>query len=210
MRSDSDSSRIDMLPVVTLVLWSTCAAVWLIDHFVSAAPPLPPTPSTKPTEATFVDVSLTDSSPAPVAQLVPMAPDAPSLPPLPAVVPMNRAIAFAVPTPGPVRLVPRSQAIVQPRTDGQTYRQIFFGRGEGNQPKPNYPYEAQEAGQTGTVVVEFTVGTDGSVASAHVSTPCPWPLLNQAAERSIHETWTYPPGPIRHYRVNIVYAQKPY
>jgi protein TonB len=219
--SNADSGRIDLLPVVTLVLWLMCLFVWLIDRFITSAPPAVPSPATKPTDVALVDVSLTDSSASlmQTSEATPMTPDTPSpilpaMPPLPAVTPISPAIAFAVPVEGPVRIVNAARAVVQkqpagPHNTGPVYTQIYYGKGEGRQPRPDYPIECQVAGQTGTVVVEFVVGQDGSVTSANVSKPSQWPLLNQAAERSIRETWTYPPGPIRHYRVNIVYAPKP-
>jgi TonB family protein len=222
--SNADSGRIDLLPVVTLVLWLMCLLVGLIDHFITSTPPAAPPPATKPTEAALVDVSLNDSSAslAQSSEATPMtldtpAPILPAMPPLPAVTPVSPAIAFAVPVEGPVRIVAAAQAVVQPRprqpaapqNTGPVYTQIYYGKGEGNQPKPEYPYECQIAGQTGTVVVEFVVAQDGTIASATVAKPCQWPLLNQAAERSIRENWTYSSGPVRHYRINIVYAQKP-
>jgi len=222
--SNARNSRIDLLPVVTLVLWLLCVLVWLINRCITSAPPAAAPAATKPTDVALVDVSLTDASPAveQTSEAVPSAPAAPqpvlpAMPPLPAVTPMSPAIAFAVPVEGPVRIVAAAQAVVRPKPaapahpqiSGPVYTQIYYGKGEGNQPKPDYPYECQSAGQTGTVVVEFVVGDDGSVTSATVAKPCEWPLLNQAAERSIRDNWTYPPGPIRHYRVNIVYAPKP-
>lgn len=63
----------------------------------------------------------------------------------------------------------------------------------GRMPAPVYPAEARRKGQTGTVVVEFTVDSGGRVTYANASRPSPWPLLNQEAVRTVL-TWRFPPG----------------
>lgn len=63
----------------------------------------------------------------------------------------------------------------------------------GRMPAPTYPASAKRAGQTGSVMVEFTIGTDGRVLSAHAKSPCPWPSLNEAAVRAVRR-WKFPPG----------------
>ena len=82
---------------------------------------------------------------------------------------------------------------------------LVFGRGEGKQPKPEYPLEAKLAHQQGTVVVEFTVGEDGRVQNAKVIESCPFPLLNQSAVRTVREQWRFRPGPARTLQVPIEY-----
>ncbi len=59
----------------------------------------------------------------------------------------------AAPTPAP--------AAARPAAPSTELRPI-------SQPGPKYPPAAQRAGATGTVQVEFTVGTDGNIASARV------------------------------------------
>lgn len=61
----------------------------------------------------------------------------------------------------------------------------------GRMPPPSYPGEARRKGQTGTVLVEFVVGADGRVVSAHAKRPSPWPLLNNAAVRAVRR-WRFP------------------
>ncbi|NJM38364.1 MAG: energy transducer TonB, partial [Akkermansiaceae bacterium] len=51
----------------------------------------------------------------------------------------------------------------------------------GRMPAPSYPSEAKRKGQSGTIVVEFVVGENGSVISAYAKSPSPWPILNQQA-----------------------------
>ena len=87
----------------------------------------------------------------------------------------------------------------------RVYRKVTFGTGEGDQPKPEYPPEADEAGQQGTVAVRYVVGIDGAVKSAEIAQASPWPLLNQAALRAIRQAWHYPPGLVRYLEVRIVF-----
>lgn len=63
----------------------------------------------------------------------------------------------------------------------------------GRMPAPSYPPEARRRGQTGTVVVQFTVDSSGRVTFANASRPSQWPLLNQEAVRTVL-TWRFPPG----------------
>jgi len=63
----------------------------------------------------------------------------------------------------------------------------------GQMPAPTYPAEARNKGQSGTVLVEFMVGTDGRVISAYPKDPSPWPLLNNEAVRTVRR-WKFPPG----------------
>ena len=63
----------------------------------------------------------------------------------------------------------------------------------GRMPSPSYPAEARRKGQTGTVVVQFTVDSSGRVTYANAISPSPWPLLNQEAVRTVLR-WRFPPG----------------
>jgi TonB family protein len=121
---------------------------------------------------------------------------------------MTPAIAFAVPVQGPVHVVAKAMTPAPPTVTGPVYQQITYGRGEGAQPPPEYPIESAVAGQTGTVVVRYRVAEDGKVTSTEIAKPCKWPLLNQAAARSIRETWSYPAGPVRYFEIKIIYQNK--
>jgi TonB family protein len=74
----------------------------------------------------------------------------------------------------------------------------------GRMPAPRYPLEARNKGQTGTVLIEFTIDPSGRVSSAHVAAPCPWSLLNQEALRAV-KNWKFPPGSAMTYKKPIVF-----
>jgi protein TonB len=130
----------------------------------------------------------------------------------------NPDIAAPIPVAGPTQIVAAAQAVppaAQPAPQTQpvvsapaasaapAIQQITYGQGEGRQPAPEYPREAQLAHQQGVVVIRFTVDEEGSVVEADATTPCPFPLLNQAALRAVRETWRFPPGAPRAYEVAI-------
>lgn len=75
---------------------------------------------------------------------------------------------------------------------------------KGRMPAPSYPAAARRAGQTGTVIVDFTVDANGSVISATASRPSPWPLLNHEAVRTVRR-WKFPPGGIMKLQRPIVF-----
>lgn len=74
----------------------------------------------------------------------------------------------------------------------------------GHMPAPAYPAAARRGGQTGTVVVEFTVDQNGRVIAAHAVQPSPWPLLNNEAVRTVRR-WKFPPGPVMKLQRPIVF-----
>ena len=77
----------------------------------------------------------------------------------------------------------------------------------GRMPPPSYPSEARAKGQTGTVLVEFVVGENGSVVSAYPKNPSPWPILNEQAVSCVRR-WTFPPGNVTKYVRPIVFKLK--
>ena len=120
------------------------------------------------------------------------------------------AIAFAVPVEGATRVVPFDQAAyrrpVKTRPDCPT---AHVWRGEGQQASPEYPREAIEQHQEGTVVIRLVVGESGLVTSAEAIQPCPWPLLNESAVRTIRHQWRFAPGGVRTYDVPIHFQITP-
>jgi len=74
----------------------------------------------------------------------------------------------------------------------------------GSMPAPSYPAECRRSGQTGTVLVEFTVDTNGRVISAYAKSPSSWPLLNSEAVRTVRR-WKFPPGGVMKLQRPIVF-----
>ena len=63
----------------------------------------------------------------------------------------------------------------------------------GRMPRPTYPAQSRRNNQTGTVVVEFTIGTEGNVVAASIYKSSNWPLLDGEALRTVR-SWRFPPG----------------
>ena len=227
--------------LATLVLWVVCAAVDGVGFIPVRTPASRKPAATQETLAEILHVELTSDplpSQAPLttpldAVPVPAPPAAvqaaPSAPALLAVAEPSPAIAFALPTEGPVRVVsveaasPVSVAasVVQSNVTtngipgvtghregatgvaGPPVQSLNYGHGEGRQPAPHYPPRARTAGQQGTVIVQFTVAPDGRVSSAESRSPGAWPLLQEAALRTVRERWRFRPGGGRAYEVAI-------
>lgn len=75
---------------------------------------------------------------------------------------------------------------------------------KGRMPKPSYPAQAKRSGQTGTVVVEFTVDASGRVISAIAKSSSGWPLLDTEAVRTVRR-WTFPAGGVMKLQRPIVF-----
>ena len=221
-RKTAGESGISTQAVLTLVLWMGCVSVGTLGVLIPYARPVAPAAAVPAVVAQVIEVQLSnnplpDTSQAAAASVA-QPPDL-TVPPLelpqtPALTPVAEAatVQFAVPVAGPVQVVEARQATWQTAavvTDQPTVpvvpqvRQLTFGRGEGRQPAPTYPYQAKRAGQEGTVLVRFVVGPDGRVKSAEAAKPAPWPLLNEAAVRAVRERWRFQPGEVRVYDVSI-------
>jgi protein TonB len=133
----------------------------------------------------------------------------PKAPPLVAVTEPSPAIAFALPVERPARVVEASQAAyaqTAARTNSvapPVVQTLIFGQGEGKQPAPEYPRQAIRQGQEGKITVRFVVGETGKVTDAEVAVRSPWPLLNEAAVRTVRNHWRFRPGSTRAYEVQI-------
>jgi len=111
-----------------------------------------------------------------------------------------------VPVEGATRVVPPDQAAHVPPDQpvrSSAVQQLTFGQGEGRQPSPDYPTQAIQQHQEGTVVVRLIVADNGQVSSAEVTQRCPWPLLNESALRTVRQQWQFPAGRLRVYEVAI-------
>jgi protein TonB len=71
----------------------------------------------------------------------------------------------------------------------------------GRMPPPTYPSFSRRNGQTGTVLVEFTVDASGRVISAYAKSSSNWPLLDNEAVRTVR-SWKFPAG-------GVMIRQKP-
>jgi len=74
----------------------------------------------------------------------------------------------------------------------------------GRMSSPSYPPYSRRNNQTGTVVVEFTVDTNGRVISAYVKKSSSWPLLDNGAVSTVR-SWKFPPGGIMKLQRPIVF-----
>lgn len=172
-----------------------------------AQPPPLFTPATPPQAPQLVAVAA--PSPA-VAFALPI--EAPSR-----IIEIKQA-AFVRPAPQPTTVVakpaPPTTGSGQPSTNSgpatstgtvaaPAVESLTFGHGDGDQPAPDYPLAARRAGQEGTVVVRFSVGTDGRILAAEPSSPSPWGALNREAVRVIRDQWRFKPGPVRLHEVAI-------
>jgi TonB family protein len=212
-RVEKHSAAVGLTPIGTTVVWIGCMAVGWTGLLIPAIHRTAPARQFSPVRVMLIHVDLTrdasapPNAPQPTAEPMPaLAP--PAAPPIPVVAPLSASIAFALPTPGPSRTASPAEAVPsRPNTD-LTPTRIVYGQGEGQQPKPDYPPEAQIARQYGKVLVRFTIGEDGSVTSAEAIQPCPYPLLNQSAVRTIREEWRFEPGPVRVREIIIEFDPK--
>jgi protein TonB len=212
----------ESLAVFTLVVWLTLLLVGALGFVLRYERPQPPMAPEPPIVAQPLQVELApDPLPPPGVEPLPPDPLAPPPPPdalIPpslaqpiAVAQPSPAIAFALPIEGPTRMVEAAQAEYARRPAAVTNaapaapaaQPLTLGEGEGKQPAPEYPRWAVRQGQEGTVLVRLTVGENGRVQSAEAALPSPWPLLNEAALRTVRERWRFRSGPVRVYEVSI-------
>ena len=200
------SDDTSLIPVVTFVTWTVCLAVGFlgfllpysrVHRFVKAPEPVK-------VEKLFVQLgnqtivpTENERQPANGGSSTALPSDEMAPPAIPVAEP-SPAIAFALPVEGATRVVPFDQATyARPSKPVPTVQRLTFGVGEGQQPAPEYPRQALEQHQEGTVVVRFVVGENGLVTSAEVIQACPWPLLNESAVRTIRHQWQLAPGEVR-------------
>ncbi len=175
--------------------------------FAPAAPPQAPqlVPVAQPSPA--VAFALPIEAPARIVELKQATFVRPVVQP---VVPVAAPVAVAQPTARPATAPPAPATA--PAGTGTApvpaVESLTFGQGEGRQPAPGYPLSARRAGQEGTVVVRFSIGTNGEVVAAEASAPSPWSLLNREAVRVVREQWRFKPGPVRLYEVAIRFELK--
>jgi len=204
-RHDDNSATLGLTPVWTAVVWIGCVAVGVTGILVPANPGVRLVKKLVPLQAKLIHVDMAakpwpaatpaHAAAAPAPTPPPVAPAPPPPPAIAAVAAPSATIAFALPTTGPTRIVSADQAV--PTGSASNIERITYGVGEGQQPKPEYPLEAALAREGGTVRVRYTIGEDGSVVAAEAIKPCPYPVINESAVRTVREEWRFPPGQIR-------------
>jgi TonB family protein len=222
MRADNQTDSIRSLAqVLTLVLWGGCVLVGTLGFVLPYARPHAPTPTHEPVLVEKLMVELTNESPPQTAQ--PLSPLAEPPPPAalaqtqistPVAVAEPSAVVFALPVEGPTITVAAAQAahsspaaVATSRTAGlPTPQALVFGQGEGRQPAPEYPARSAKLGQEGVVGIRLTVDANGRVIDTIVANACAWPLLNDAAERTVRHRWRFSRGALRVYEVAIHFA----
>jgi protein TonB len=211
-----------LVSVLTLVLWMGCLTVGVAGMRLAYPRPRPPAAEPAPVRATMIQVQVRKQTLAPPAQ-EPAAPNASAIAPVPLPTPAPLPELAPDVSPPPMREVaelnpfvervpatPAPRAIVstpttQPVDNAPVVQTLTLGVGEGSQPMPEYPREAQIARQEGTVIVRFSVDGEGGLENVLASSPCPFPILNQAAIRAVRDTWRFAPGPPRLYEVSITF-----
>lgn len=224
--ADSESaSSPGVTQLLTLVLWSGCVIVGALGFFLSyTRPHAPAIQEPAPVVVEKIIVDLRQDTPAASAAIpadplaMPPAASALEQPPVaqPIAVAEASAVAFALPLEGPTTRVDASQAshsrsaapqsAVGASTGQPAVQALVFGEGEGRQPAPEYPSRAMKLRQQGTVGVRLTVAPDGHVLDTSVAAPSPWPVLDEAATRTIRHRWHFSRGPVRVYEVAIRFA----
>jgi TonB family protein len=159
------------------------------------------------------DRSVSDESielPTPPEMLSVMQSEAlPEVPEMP-VAEVGRVVTVAVnrlvnPTNPPTNKPQKSSAVANNASAGSAATMSNAARlAAGRMPAPRYPSEARSKGQTGTVLIEFTVDPSGRVSSAYIATPCPWSVLNEEALRAVRN-WKFPPGSVMTFKKPIVF-----
>lgn len=216
--------RADGVQIPTLALWLTVVVVGLAgivlrpDGVASAR--VEPSPSPLQLSDLVIGMeSATTVGEAGGAEVVetpaivetPVAAEPPELAPLTPMVPLPELPAAAVMRP-PGTAEVQSQASANRRPappSGSAAKSGAAAAGAtgaarlaaGRMPAPTYPAEARRRGQSGTVLVEFTIDASGQVISVVAKSPSPWPLLNQEALSTVRR-WKFPPG-------NVITLQRP-
>jgi protein TonB len=215
MEPAEDTSLVGAL---TFVTWIVCLAVGLLGFALHYSRPRPFVKPFEPVKMEKLFVQLAKQPATPVENMrlpgnagpSPAAPsDEMAPPPIPVAEP-SPAVAFAVPVEGATRVVPFNQAAYgRPAKPSPAVQELTFGVGEGQQPAPEYPALALAQHEEGSVVVRFVVGESGLVTSAEAVKPCPWPLLNEAAVRTIRHLWRFDTGTVREYEITIRFQITP-
>ncbi len=220
------SSLVYALHITTLAIWLGLAGLdvvgWVLPIWraepkssragetVAVLPP-PEISLGTPTESTAEAAA----APEAVADVLPTPPDPPALTefsPLPDLpeLPVKPTTSTAKPESRQpsAQAVRRTTAASEGSSRGEEGARSGAARmAAGQMPPPIYPPEARRKGQSGTVLVEFMVGSDGRVISAYPKQASPWPLLNNEAVRTVRG-WKFLPGTVMRLQRPIVFQLK--
>jgi TonB family protein len=182
------SDEVSLLSVFTFVLWTSCLFVGVFGLLAEGLPRAGA--ASEPAlsmEVDLVSPAANGESQSAIAQA-----GRETAAPLPT--PMVQ-----MPEPGehPPLLATRVRGAPAASSDLNDVRQLSDGDVAGFLPVPDYPIDAKLAHQEGTVIIIFTVGTDGRVTDARIASACPWPLLNESALRTVRDDYRLAPGPVR-------------
>lgn len=215
-----------MLSLFTFVLWGGLLTIGMIGLLIKPVrvvqrPSEPPAVKAELLAVELTPEPLLPAEPVSVptpAEPPPLRPviDQPPMPALTAVTAPSPAVAFSLPVEGPVRVVSTGQAGFSsavettplPAAVSARVQPMVYGQGEGRQEAPEYPRQAKRERQEGAVGVTFSVGPNGRVVEAALSSPSPWPLLNEAALKVIRYRWRFRAGDLRVYEVLIRFELK--
>ena len=219
LTADSPASAGREIGIFTLVLWLAGAVVGVLGFILPYERPHPPRHD-QPVLVQQLQVELTqepipkpDSTPPSQSLSPPPMPDEIKPPPMDQTIAVAQpapTIAFVLPVDGLTRVVDAQNADYRSTASNSASanpspmpQPLTFGEGEGKQPAPEYPRKSVREGQEGMVVVRLAVDETGRVRSAEAASPSPWPLLNEAAVRTVRERWRFRSGPERLYDVPI-------
>jgi protein TonB len=168
----------------------------------------------------------TTEAPAEILPAPPALPEITDFSPLPEIPEISRPVVTSSPSPAPASTPTRAQTKPRPSQPGKSTSTARPGGtsntgnpgppspasqasaasrlAQGNMPKPSYPAQAKRAGQTGTVVIEFTIDPAGRVISAYPKSSSGWPLLDAEAVRTVRR-WTFPAGGVMKLQRPIVF-----
>src|SRR6266404_9237482 len=110
------------------------------------------------------------------------------------------SVAFAVPVQGAVAVAPARYASAPPANLAAPPKPTKFDPNAaqgGTYPDPPYPGIAIRNNYQGTVTVELAVDASGTVVSAKVTKSSGFPVLDEAAIKTVKELWHFPPGQAR-------------
>jgi protein TonB len=168
------------------------------DFTLGEAEPAEEIATATPVEATEVPAEIL-SAPPEVPQIDEFAP-LPEIPEIPR--PATEPSSYPAPVQAQTR--PRPSQPGKSTSTGNPGASESSRLAQGRMPKPTYPVQAKRGGQSGTVVIEFSVNTSGGVISAYAKSSSGWPLLDAEAVRTVLG-WSFPAGGVMTLERRIIF-----